>query len=99
MMVKGMMKLMEGMQLMQSQILEVKKQKDVEVLKSSVHELPRLPEWKAEIAPLDLTDWLLAIGHTMGDLSDRPEQWWTAMTQSAREWYVIHQGKTQLQRV
>ena len=32
-MVKGMMKLMEGMQL--SQILEVKKQKDVEVLKSS----------------------------------------------------------------
>ena len=57
MMMKGMLKLMEGMQMMQSQILEVKKEKMMEVVKGGVSDLPKLPEWKAETAPLDLTDW------------------------------------------
>ena len=33
----------------------VKKQKEVEVVKSSVSELPRLPEWRSDTAPLDLS--------------------------------------------
>lgn len=52
MMMEGMMELMEGMQMMQRQVLEVKKVKDMEVVRNSVMELLRLPEWKAETAPL-----------------------------------------------
>ena len=46
----------------------------MEVVRGSVSELPRLPEWKAETAPLDLTDWLLTIEPAMGDLSDGSQQ-------------------------
>ena len=98
-MMKGMMKLMEGMQLMQTQILEVRKQKELEVVKSSVSELPRLPEWKVETAPLDLTDWLLCIEPAMGDLSDGSQQWWDGMLKAAKSWYTLHQEKTPLERV
>ena len=95
----GMIKLMEGMQMMQSQILEVKKHKEVEVVKSSVNELPKLPEWRAETAPLDLTDWFLTIEPAMGDLSDGSQQWWEGMLRSARMWYAEHLEKTPLERV
>eukprot|EP00435_Cladocopium_sp_Y103_P074775 s194_g51.t1 len=98
-MMQGMMKLMEGMQMMQSQILDVKKQKDVEVVKSSVSELPRLPEWRAETAPLDLTDWFLTIEPAMGDLSDGSQQWWDGMVQAAKKRYALHQEKTPLEKV
>ena len=87
-MMKGMMKLMEGMQLMQTQILEVRKQ-ELEVVKSWVSELPRLPEWKSETAPLDLTDWLLYIGPAMGDLSDGSQQWWDGMLRAAKSWHTL----------
>lgn len=99
MMMKGMLKLMEGMQMMQSQILEVKKDKAVEVVRGSVSELPRLPEWKAETAPLDLTDWLLTIEPAMGDLSDGSQQWWEQVVETARKWYSEHQEKTPLEKV
>ena len=96
---QGMVKLMEGLQLMQSQILDVKKNKDVEIVKSSVAELPRLQEWRSDTAPLDLTDWLLTIEPAMGDLSDGSQQWWEAILASAKHWYLEHQEKTPLEKV
>ena len=48
MMMKGMLKLMEGMQVMQTQLLDVKKDSGLEVVRGGMSELPRLPEWKAE---------------------------------------------------
>ena len=99
MMMKGMLKLMEGMQMMQSQILEVKKEKTMEVVKGAVSELPKLPEWRAETAPLDLTDWLLTIEPAMGDLSDGSQQWWEKVLGAARSWYAEHQEKTPLEKV
>jgi len=68
MMMKGMMKLMEGMQVLQSQIVDAKKSKDMEIVKGAIPDLPRLSEWKAETAPLDLTDWLLTIEPAMGEI-------------------------------
>ena len=52
-MMQSMVKLMEGMQTMQAQILDVRRQKDVEVVKNAAVELPKLQEWKADTAPLD----------------------------------------------
>ena len=98
-MMQGMMKLMEGMQLMQSQILDVRKAKDMEVVKSSVAELPKLADWKADSAPLDLTDWFLTIEPAMGDLSDGSQQWWDGMLRAAKSWYAQHQEKTPLEKV
>ncbi|CAL1147694.1 unnamed protein product, partial [Cladocopium goreaui] len=60
-MMQSMVKLMEGMQTMQAQILDVRRQKDVEVVKNAAVELPKLQEWKADTAPLDLADWLLVV--------------------------------------
>ena len=37
--------------MMQSQILEVRKQKDLEVVKNAAGDLPKLQEWKADTAP------------------------------------------------
>ena len=99
MMMKGMLKLMEGMQVMQTQLLDVKKDSGLEVVRGGMSELPRLPEWKAETAPLDLTDWLLTIGPAMGDLSNGSQQWWEATLASARDWYTKHQEKPPLEKV
>ena len=99
MMLKGMMKLMEGMQVMQTQLLDVKKESGLEVVRGGASELPRLPEWRAETAPLDLTDWLLTIGPAMGDLSNGSQQWWEATLAAAREWYTKHQEKPPLEKV
>ena len=96
---QGMVRLMEGMQLMQSQILDVKKAKEMEVVKSSVSELPKLADWKSDSAPLDLTDWFLTIEPAMGDLSDGSQQWWDGMLRAAKNWYAQHQEKTPLERV
>ena len=95
MMLKGMMKLMEGMQVMQAQLLDVKKDSSLEVVRGGASEL----EWKAETAPLDLTDWLLTIGPAMGDLSNGSQQWWEATLAAARDWYTKHQEKPPLEKV
>ena len=99
MMLKGMMKLMEGMQVMQTQLLDVKKESGLEVVRGGASELPRLQEWRAETAPLDLTDWLLTIGPAMGDLSNGSQQWWEATLAAARDWYTKHQEKPPLEKV
>ncbi|CAL1130775.1 unnamed protein product [Cladocopium goreaui] len=98
-MMHSMVKLMEGMQTMQAQILDVRRQKDVEVVKNAAVELPKLQEWKADTAPLDLADWLLVVEPVLSDLSDNSQQWWEAMLASVRQWYAEHQEKTPLERV
>ena len=98
-MMQSMVKLMEGMQTMQAQILDVRRQKDVEVVKNAAVELPKLQEWKADTAPLDLADWLLVVEPVLSDLSDNSQQWWEAMLASVRQWYAEHQEKTPLERV
>ena len=87
-MMQGMVKLMEGMQTMQAQILDVKRQKDVEIIKSAVVDLPKLQEWKADTAPLDLADWLLVVEPGLSDLSDNSQQWWEEMLASVKQWYA-----------
>ena len=99
MMMKGMLKLMEGMQVMQNQLIDVKKESGMEIVRGGMADLPRLPDWKAETAPLDLTDWLLTIGPAMGDLSNGSQQWWEATLDASRRWYNKHQEKTPLERV
>ena len=98
-MMQGMVKLMEGMQEMQAQILDVKRQKDVEIVKSAVVDLPKLPEWKADTAPLDLADWLLVVEPGLSDLSDNSQQWWEEMLASVKQWYAEHQERNPLERV
>ena len=96
---QGMVKLMEGMQTMQALSLDVKRQKDVEIVKSAVVDLPKLPEWKADTAPLDLADWLLVVEPGLSDLSDSSQQWWEEMLASLKQWYAEHQEKNPLERV
>lgn len=97
--VQSMLKLMEGMHALQVQIAETKKTKEVEVVKNYVGELPKLPDWRAESAPLDLTDWLLTIEPTMSDLSDNSQSWWESILKTIREWYSNHLELSPLERV
>ena len=98
-MMKGMLKLMEGMQALQTEIMSVKKSKDVEVVKGFVGELQKLPEWRADSAPLDLMDWLLSIGPMMGDLSDNSQTWWEQVLEMVKVWYHDHLELSPLERV
>ena len=97
--VQSMLKLMEGMHALQVQIADTKKTKEVEVVKNYVGELPKLPDWRAESAPLDLTDWLLTIEPTMSDLSDNSQSWWESILKTIREWYSNHLELSPLERV
>ena len=65
MVVQSVLKLMEGTHALQAQIADTKKSKEIEVVKEFVGELPKLPEWRAQPEPLNLTDWLLTIEPTM----------------------------------
>ena len=87
------LKLMEGMQEIQRQIVTngSKQQiQDPEVVRHSA-DLPKLPEWSAETAPIDYNDWLLCLGPQMADLSPSSEEWWQVTVAAAREWYEQHQ--------
>ena len=61
-------------------------------------DLPKLPEWSPETGPIDFSDWLLVIQPLMGDLSSS-EEWWQAMVEAAKAWYMSHMGKTPLERL
>ena len=104
--VQTMLKLMEGMQSMQQQILEqaVGKRasgdgyRDDEYVRGSV-ELHKLPEWSPESAPVDFQDWLLVLHPQMADLSASSGEWWTRIMEVAGEWYRKHQELTPLERL
>ena len=94
-----MLKLMQGMQSLQQQLLdrEVSKSRrnhDDEAEDEPVRggiELHRLPEWTPENAPVDLQDWLLLIHPQMSDLTATSGEWWDQVMEAAKSWYKKHQ--------
>ena len=105
-MVQTMLKIMEGMQSMQQQILEQSSGKrasgeghrDDEYVRGSV-ELHKLAEWAPESAPVDFQDWLLVLQPQMADLSASSGEWWTMIMEVAKDWYRRHQELTALERL
>ena len=92
-----MLKLMEGMQMMQKQLLEQKEKKDtIETVKAGFAELPRLGP---ENGPIDLGDWFTKNHPLMSDLSDSSMEWWDLLLKEAREWYEEYMKEIPLNRV
>ena len=94
-----MLKLMQGMQSLQQQLLDretirgrrLTEDDEEEHVRSSV-ELHKLPEWTAENAPVDLQDWLLLIHAQMSDLTTSSSEWWDLVVETAKDWYHKHQA-------
>ena len=94
-----MLKLMEGMQAIQRQMLETK---DEDTGTESVRHAPALPvlaEWSATTGPIDLNDWLALIEPMMSDLSNSSAQWWQQLVAEAHRWYQLHLQLPPLERV
>ena len=94
------LKLMEGMQAMQEQLMKQSaggsKAKgsddhEEEVIRTGI-QLHALPEWNMESAPVDFQDWLLLISPQMGD-------WWNEAVQTAKDWYDSHQSMKPLEKL
>ena len=97
--VKVMLKLMEGMQAIQRQMLE---HRDEETGTESVRQAPALPalsEWSATTGPIDLNDWMALIEPMMCDLSNSSAQWWQQLVMEANLWYQRHLQLPPLDRV
>ena len=95
-----MLKLMEGMQMMQKQLLDQKeKQETIETVKAGFTELPRLGEFSPENGLIDLGDWFTIIHPLMSDLSDSSMEWWDLLLKEAREWYEEYMKEIPLNRV
>ena len=95
-----MLKLMEGMQMMQKQLLEQKeKTETIETVKAGFAELPRLGEFSPENGPIELGDWFTIIHPLMSDLSDSSMEWWDLLLKEAREWYEEYMKEIPLNRV
>ena len=95
------LRLMENMQNLQKQVLEAKDDRslnEVEWVRQSA-DLPKLPEWNAETAPIDFNDWMLCIQPYMADLTATSGEWWELMVQSARAWYNDHMQLAPLARL
>ena len=94
------LKLMQGMQTMQQQMMKGREDKkdEAEFVRQAV-ELPKLPEWDAETAPIDYADWALCLGAHMGDLSNTSEAWWSKIMDTARRWYERHMLLTPIERL
>ena len=100
-----MLTLMKGMQEMQKQMIEKGDRgedggmmKGVEYVRGQ-HELPRLAEWSAGTAPIDLNDWLVLIEPIMADLTPTSQEWWEVLLGEARAWYDSHVKKSPVERL
>ena len=62
-------------------------------------ELPRLPHWSGETAPIDFGDWITCLHTYMSDLSPTSEQWWDLTLSTAKTWYQEHMQMTPIQRL
>lgn len=102
-----MLKLMEGMQHLQKQILDNKMEGgrkggqggvDDEQVRGGM-ELPSLPEWSPDSAPVDLQDWLLVLHPQMSDLSSTSQEWWEGILQAAKDWYKKHQSMRPIEKL
>ena len=96
-----MLKLMEGMQELQKQILiskEEGKGDEIEVVRY-VADLPKLAEWNPETAPIDFGDWVICLHPHMADLSSTSEMWWDLTLSTARTWYDHHMKLSPIERL
>ena len=91
-----MVKMMDSMQKMMN---KKNSSPEVETVRYGQSEIPKLPEWSVDSAPLDLGDWLLMLDPVMGDLSPTSHLWWQMLMEEARKWYERHQTLSPLDRV
>ena len=103
--VQVMLALMQGMQEIQKKMVEKEEKGEefgshggIEFVRGQ-HELPKLPEWSAGSAPIDLNDWLVLIEPIMADLTASSQEWWEKLVSEARSWYDLHVQKTPLERL
>ena len=98
---KIMLKLMQGMQELQKQIIVSKEDgrgDEIEVVRY-VADLPKLAEWNPETAPIDFGDWVICLHPHMADLSSTSEMWWDLTLSTARSWYDHHMKLSPIQRL
>ena len=104
---EAMVKLMQGMQQIQSQLLSRQEEgrrdrkregEDEEHLRSNV-ELHRLPEWSMETSPVDFADWLLLVQGQLSDLSTSSGEWWETTLEEARKRYKDHLRMSPLEKL
>ena len=96
---KVILQLVQGMQTMQKHLLDSRdRQSEAEVVRHTT-ELPKLPEWDPETAPIDYSDWQLCLAAHMGDLSSTSETWWSSTMEVAKAWYGDHMRMTPMQRL
>ena len=95
------LKLMEGMQDIQRQMVSTKgvgKEDEVEWVRFA-SELPKLPEWSPETSPIDYGDWIVCLHSHMADLTPTSEEWWETTLETAKGWYQRHMQMTPIQRL
>ena len=105
--VKVMLKLMQGMQTMQQQLIKKDKKarkkgevidEEEELVRSS-QDLHPLPEWSHDNAPVDFQDWILVVSSQMADLTTSSSTWWEKTMETARQWYKDHQKLKPLEKL
>ena len=95
-----MMRMMSSMQKMIEKKEDTKKdEEEAESVRNAAIELPKLPEWALESAPLDLGDWLAQAEPVMGDLSSTSSTWWSTLLGEAKTWYEHHQALGPLEKI
>ncbi len=102
----AMLKLMQGMQKMQEQLLKNQGKggresgdgHEEEALRGGV-DLHHLPEWSPDTAPVDLQDWLLLVDPQMCDISATSHEWWALTLETARSWYQQHQSLKPIEKL
>lgn len=98
---KVMLKLMQGMQELQKQIVVSKdegKGEEIETLRFAA-ELPKLQEWNPETVPIDFADWVVCLHAHMSDLDSTSEEWWDLTLSTAKTWYANHLKLTHTQKL
>ena len=103
---RTMLKLMQGMQKMQQQLMvqkdKTRKEKgegfEDETLRGGI-ELHQLPEWSPDTAPVDLQDWLLLVDTQMCDISTSSHEWWGLTLEASRKWYKKHQSLKPIEKL
>ena len=94
------LKVVETMQTMQKTMMKSSDEfgGEAEVVRVSP-QLPKLPEWCSETAPIDFGDWITCLEVHMADLSTSSEQWWSLMMKTVTSWYSHHMTLTPIQRL